>query len=238
MSEDKWIWIVAGPPGAGKTSLAARLFPDWIGTSRHIDADDTKGFDDGDDLPPGLFHRIVPVSKRLQIAEVGKRSFVVETRMMNRKPLIAAQRLRRRGWHLAFVYLALPRLDLCRVRIGARINMGGGDVAPGHLERGFNAALSELPKYLDIADRWLVLDSSGRRRPLIAHGVRYYAAASQADALRALAPRYPFRQALPSHRDAPWADNVTAEFVRLAQTHGLLSHLRTVADDVERRTLG
>lgn len=103
MNTDKRMWIIAGPPGSGKTSLTQRLFPSWLGTSRHIDADDTLGFGDGDDLPPGLHKRVVAVSKRLEVAELGNRSFVVETRFMSRKPLSATLRLRRRGWGVTLI---------------------------------------------------------------------------------------------------------------------------------------
>ncbi len=231
----KWIWIIAGPPGAGKTSLCARLFPEWIGTSRHIDADDITGFDPDDDLPPTLHKRIVPVTKRLQIANVGERDFAIETRFLNREPLIAAQKLGRRDWRVALIYLALPRIDLCRQRVRARVALGGPDVPADTMARTFRTALDELGKYLDIADRWLILDSSGRRRPRIAHGDRTSATAFQADALRALAPGYPFHPAPPAKRSAPWADMVTNEFDKMARRHDMLDRLRSLAFGLEQR---
>lgn len=229
----RWIWIVAGPPGAGKSTLTARLFPTWIDTSRHIDADDTLAFSEGEDVPPGLHDRVVSLSKRFQVAEVGARDFVIETRMINDEPLITAQKLRRRGWRVAFVYLALPRIDLCWKRVRARTAVGGTDVPSDMMERGFTSALDQIPKYLDIADRWLLLDSSGRRRPRIGHGTLTSAVAFQADALRALTPSYPLKSAQPSHRSAPWADMVTTEFDKLARRHGVLERLRSIADVVE-----
>ena len=149
------MWIIAGPPGSGKSTLAQRLFPRDIGTTRHIDADDTRGFDAADDLPEAVMKRIVPVSKRLEIAETGGRSFIVEPRLMSRKPLSAAIRLRRRGWGVSMIYLALPKIQLCRERVRARILKGGDDVPDELIEKSFRASLDNLPRYIDASAKWV-----------------------------------------------------------------------------------
>jgi len=235
MSETKRMWIVAGPPGAGKSGLTRNLFPDWIGTSRHVDADDTLGFEDADDLEPGLYRHIVPVSKRLEIAEVGARDFVVETRMVSRKPLSAAIRLRRHGWQVSLIYLALPRIDLCRRRVRARVARGGDDVDAEIMERAFTASLENLPRYIDAAERWLILDSSGARKPLIARGSHAAAVAAQDDALRGLLPDYPFLPASADVRNDPWADPVEAAFAKLARWQTTLDRLIGLAQAMEDR---
>lgn len=230
------MWIVAGPPGAGKSTLSAALFADRIGTTRHIDADDTRGFDDTDDLPQGLVKQIVPVSKRLEIAEAGGRSFVVETRLINRKPLSAAIRLRRRGWRVAMIYLALPRVDLCRQRIRARVSKGGEDISDFLMEKGFRAALDNLPKHIDASERWIVLDASGARKPVIARGAYASAVQEQSDALGALLPGYPFLPAAASVRiDKDWMEPIVGTFKQLQRWQSTIDHLMAVAADMEAR---
>ncbi len=238
MDTHRRMWIIAGPPGAGKSTLAQRLFPRDIGTTRHIDADDTRGFDAADDLPEAVMKRIVPVSKRLEIAETGGRSFVVETRLMSRKPLSAAIRLRRRGWGVSLIYLALPKIQLCRDRVRARVLKGGDDVSDELMEKSFRASLDNLPHYIDASEKWVVIDSSGARKPLIAHGSYAGAVTSQADALKALSPDYPFIPAARSVINDTWFTPVVAEFSSVQRWQMTLDRLMRIADNIEGLSTG
>ena len=231
------IWIIAGPPGSGKSTLSYRLFPDWVGTSRHIDADDLQGFAHADDLPKGTTHEIIPVSKRLSIAELANRSFVIETRLVSRKPLATAIKLRRRGWKVHFVYLAFPEIGGCRQRVRQRVARGGSDIADDVMERAFEASLKFLPQYIETSDRWLILDSSGVRPPRIARGRAFQAIPNQRDALQGLLPDFPFRRWTKDMERDNWADPVQWEFVSLARWESTMTHLLDLADKMTTRSL-
>lgn len=231
------VWIIAGPPGSGKTALCQRLFPDWIGTSRHIDADDLQGYSPADDLPKGTIHQVVPVSKRLTIAELANRSFVIETRFMSRKPLATAIKLRRRGWQVHLVYLAFPDLGGCWHRIRQRVARGGEDVSDDVMNKAFSASLKQLPQYVETSDRWLILDSSGARPPRIARGRSFQAIPNQRDALQGLMPGFPFRRWTKDIERDAWADPVQWEFVSLAKWEQTVDHLLNIANQMTSRDL-
>lgn len=231
------IWIIAGPPGAGKSSLTSRLFPEWIGTSRHIDADGSQVSSHADDLPAGTFHQVVPVSKRLQIAELANRSFVIETRLVSRKPLSTAIKLRRRGWKVHFVFLALPDIGLCWHRIRQRVIRGGDEVSDDVMNRAFTASIKFLPQYVETADRWLILDSSGARAPRIARGRAFQAIPNQRDALQGLMPDFPFRRWTKDMERDTWADPVQWEFVAVTKWEATVNHLLDVANQMNTRAL-
>ena len=234
---EKRIWLIAGPPGSGKSGLAQSLFPGWTGTSRLIDADHAHAFTPSDDLHEDMLRdlhaRTVPFSKRLDVAELADREFVIETRLVNREPLSAAVKLRRRGWRVFMVYLALPRIDLCRARVRARVQRGGANVRDEVLEIGFRAALDNLPQYVDLAERWLIIDSSGARSPLIARGAHAAAVAEQPDAMRALLPDYPFLPAGRALEAETWTGPVIDAFTHLARWQSSIDHLLRVAEDME-----
>lgn len=233
MTTDKIMWIIAGPPGAGKSELVRRLFPEHVGTSRHVDADDTDGFAVAAELPEAVKIPSIPVTRRLDIAKAGNRSIVVESRLLNREPLSAAIRLRRRGWSVRLVYLALPKIQLCRERVRARVAKGSSDVDDEMMEQAFKASLQNLPHYIDAAERWLILDSSGARKPVIARGSYAGAIPMQADALRALLPAYPFLPAANAVKADPWAGPVVSAFDEISRWQSTLDHLMRLADTME-----
>jgi len=233
MTADKTMWMIAGPPGAGKSELTKRLFADVIGTSRHIDADDTQGFADADDLPESPHKGIIPISKRLEIAEAGNRRFVVESRLVSRQPITTALQLRRRGWGMTLVYLALPKIQLCRERVRSRIAKGGADLGDEEMECAFRASMDNLAHTIDAADRWLILDSSGARKPVIARGSYAGAIPLQGDALRALLPAYPFLPAANGVKADTWAEPVIRAFAEVTRWQSTLDHLMRLADTME-----
>ena len=233
MDSEERMWIIAGPPDAGKTSLTQRLFPSWLGTSRYVDADDTQGFGDASDLPDEIHKRVVAISKRLEVAEFGQRSFVVESRHVSRKPLSATLRLRRRVWGVTMIYLALPKIDLCRARIRSRILNGGDDVSSEIMERSFTASMKNPPRHVDAADKWLIMDSSGARKTRIARGSYAAAVTNQADVLRGLLPGYPFLPASKSVLADTWADAIEIEFSQLSRLQTTLDRLVNIAENIK-----
>lgn len=104
------------------------------------------------------------------------------------------------------------------------------------MERAFRASLDNLPRYIDAAERWLILDSSGARKPLIAHGSYAGAAPKQADALKALLPDYPFIPAARSVAADPWADPIVETFAKLSRWQSSIDHLMRIADNMESQS--
>ncbi|MBO6519437.1 MAG: hypothetical protein JJ900_00990 [Rhodospirillales bacterium] len=176
--------------------------------------------------------------KRLEIAETGGRSFVVETRLMSRKPLSAAIRLRRRGWGINLIYLALPKIQLCRERVRARVLKGGEDVSDELLEKTFRASLDNLAHYIDAAERWVMIDSSGARKPLIGYGSHAGVVPEQADALKALLPAYPFIPAARAVQQDQWHLPVIETFTQISRWQSTLDRLMRVADNIEGLSAG
>lgn len=235
MTTDRMLWIVAGPPGAGKTALASALFAKWRGTPRLIDADDpatpgAAGIADGRRGP--LTALDIAIEDAVTLGE----SFAVESRLVMREPLSTALRLRRTGWPTTLIYMALPRIDLCRARIDGRVLSGGADILTEDLETGFRAALDNLPRHIDAAARWLILDGTGLRPPRIAEGAHAGAVIHQEDAFRALLPDYPAIPAAASVRADRWPDPVLAIFNEVAARCRTLERLMRVAERMEEIT--
>jgi len=237
MNADNTLWIVAGPPGAGKTALARTLFPGWAERARVIDADDPANPGSGGGLRP-RHGGATALDRRIEDAVVQNQSFAIESRLAMREPLSTALRLRRAGWQTGLVYIALPRIDLCRERIMGRVMAGGEDIDEDILTRDFQTALANLPGHIDAAARWILLDGTGSRAANIAEGAHAGALIHQPDVFRALLPDYPAMPAASSVREDRWASAVLKAFAKVSARCRTLDRLLRLAGRLDATSGG
>jgi predicted ABC-type ATPase len=137
-------WIIAGPNGAGKTTFAMEYLPQMAGCSRFINADLIAA-----GLSPLAPERELLAASRLFLTEIdaaiGKREdFAFETTLAGRSYLKLLRRLRAEGWRVELIYLALPSLQMSKLRVAERVRHGGHDVPVNDLERRFGRSLANL----------------------------------------------------------------------------------------------
>ena len=135
-------WIIAGPNGAGKTTFAMEYLPQMAGCSRFINADLIAA-----GLSPLAPERELLAASRLFLGEldaaIGKREdFAFETTLAGRSYLKLVRRLRAEGWRVELIYLALPNLEMSKLRVAERVRHGGHDIPVTDLERRFGRSLA------------------------------------------------------------------------------------------------
>lgn len=137
-------WIIAGPDGAGKTTFALEYLPTVAGCSRFINADLIAA-----GLAPLAPERELLAASRIFLREIAARvhareSFAFETTLSGRSHLKLIERLRRDGWRVELIYLALPSVEMSRLRVAERVAHGGHAVAESDIERRFPRSLRHL----------------------------------------------------------------------------------------------
>lgn len=137
-------WIIAGPNGAGKTTFALEFLPHVAGCSRFINADLIAA-----GLSPLAPERRLFAASRLFLSEIEARivqreDFAFETTLAGRGYLKLVRRLRAGAWRVELIYLALPSLEMSRLRVAERVAHGGHDIPAADIERRFARSLFNL----------------------------------------------------------------------------------------------
>ena len=137
-------WIIAGPNGAGKTTFALQYLPDIA---------DCQNFINADLIASGL-SPLAPESRLIQASRIflreienriqARQDFAFETTLSGRGYLKLIRRLRREGWQVELIYLALPTVEISIQRVAERVSHGGHDIPLEDLERRFPKSVRNL----------------------------------------------------------------------------------------------
>lgn len=137
-------WIIAGPNGAGKTTFALKYLPEVAHCEQFINADlIAAGLSP---LNPG---RGQLAASRLYLSEIercvqARQDFAFETTLSGRGYLRLVARLKREGWIVELIYLALLSVEMSRGRVAERVAHGGHDIPQAAIQRRFGRSLYNL----------------------------------------------------------------------------------------------
>ena len=137
-------WIIAGPNGAGKTTFALQYLPRLTNCRHFINADLIAA-----GLSPLAPERELLAASRLFIKEIENRvlsrqDFAFETTLSGRSYLRLIKRLHLEGWRVELIYLALPTVEMSKLRVAERVAHGGHDIPIQDIERRFPRSLHNL----------------------------------------------------------------------------------------------
>lgn len=137
-------WIVAGPNGAGKTTFALHYLPQVAKCARFINADLIAA-----GLSPLAPERELLAASRIFLREIEDaieegEDFAFETTLSGRSYLSLVKRLLATGWRVELVYLALPSVEMSRLRVAERVSHGGHNIPLKDIQRRFPRSLHNL----------------------------------------------------------------------------------------------
>jgi predicted ABC-type ATPase len=136
--------IIAGPNGAGKTTFALKYLPEVALGTAFVNADLIAA-----GLSPLAPEQQQLVAGRLFLQQIelhvtAGRDFAFETTLSGRGYLRLVRRLRLAGWRVELLYLALPNVEMSRLRVAERVEHGGHSIAPADIARRFPRSLRNL----------------------------------------------------------------------------------------------
>lgn len=136
--------IIAGPNGAGKTTFALDYLPNVANCSRFINADLIAA-----GLSPLAPERELVAASRIFLREIEeavqrREDFAFETTLAGRTYLKLIKQLKADGWQVELVYLALPSMEMSKLRVAERVAHGGHNIPVKDIERRFARSLRNL----------------------------------------------------------------------------------------------
>lgn len=137
-------WIIAGPNGAGKTTFALEYLPRVVHCSRFINADLIAA-----GLSPLAPERELLAASRMFLLEIRAsikqhEDFAFETTLAGRSYLKLIRNLRAEGWCVELIYLALPSMEMSKLRVAERVAHGGHNIPVADIERRFARSLKNM----------------------------------------------------------------------------------------------
>ena len=136
--------IVAGPNGAGKTTFALNYLPLVAPGTAFVNADLIAA-----GLSPLAPEQQTIAASRLFLRQIDShiaagRDFAFETTLAGRGYLRLVRRLRSAGWRVELFYLALPSVEMSRLRVAERVAHGGHSIPTDAIARRFPRSLKNL----------------------------------------------------------------------------------------------
>jgi predicted ABC-type ATPase len=137
-------WIIAGPNGAGKTTFALEYLPKVVSCTNFINADLIAA-----GLSPLAPERELIAASRIFLGEIeehiaSREDFAFETTLAGRTYLRLIERMQKDGWQVELIYLALPSVEMSKLRVAERVAHGGHNIPQQDIERRFPRSLHNL----------------------------------------------------------------------------------------------
>ena len=172
MNDHPELLVIAGPYGAGKSTLAPSLVRDRLNVSEFVNADviaqGLAAYDvESVAVEAGRF-----MLTRLRDLANKRKSFAFETTLAARSYASWIEGLRTIGYEFHLVFLWLPAPDFAIQRVADRVKMGGHEIHSDVIRRRYRSGLKNFfDLYQPIADTWRLIDNSDiQKRQLIASG--------------------------------------------------------------------
>jgi predicted ABC-type ATPase len=166
------LYIIGGANGAGKTTAALKLLPEFLSCYEYVNADSIAA-----GLSPFKPESVALQAGRLMLERLQTLAgsgvdFAFESTLASH-PLSVLERCRREAYTIHLLYIWLRSPELAVQRVAQRVRSGGHAVPEATIRRRYEAGRKNLVTlYTPLADDWMVYDNSGDELVLVAEGGR------------------------------------------------------------------
>ncbi|NBB88403.1 MAG: AAA family ATPase [Bacteroidetes bacterium] len=169
---EKYLYIIAGCNGVGKTTASYTILPEIIDCKEFVNADEiARG------LSPFQPEEVSFEAGRIMLGRInellkGDESFAFEKTLATRSYKSKVVKAQQNGYTVILLFFWLNNVELAKERVKTRVKEGGHNIPSKVIERRYIKGIINLfDIYIDIVDGTMVFDNSYGKHELIAQKI-------------------------------------------------------------------
>lgn len=163
------VYIIGGANGSGKTTVAKRLLPNFLGIYEYVNADEIAA-----GLSPFKPESVAIQAgklmlERLEYLKNTQTDFAFETTLAARSFAQFLRECKSLSYTINLIYFWLQTPELAVARVQSRVASGGHNIPEEVIRRRYQRGRINLNQlYLPLAQKWIVYDNSKDEPNLVA----------------------------------------------------------------------
>jgi predicted ABC-type ATPase len=163
------VYLIGGPNGSGKTTVAKKILPNFLGVIEYVNADEIAA-----GLSPFNPESVAIQAGRLMLERLITLKcqgidFAFESTLAARHFARFLRDCRSSGYRLNLIYFWLQSPELALERVHRRVASGGHNIPEDVVRRRYERGRINLVQlYLPLCDTWVIYDNSGDEPHLVA----------------------------------------------------------------------
>jgi predicted ABC-type ATPase len=164
------LYIISGCNGAGKTTASFTVLPEMLNCREFVNADE---------IARGI-SPFKPASVSIQAGKImlnridellnQKVDFAIETTLTTKSYLNTITKAKLLGYQVTLLFFWLNDVELAIERVKTRVLEGGHDIPEDVIRRRYIKGVQNLEQFTNVADYWLIINSSNGDLQFIAEG--------------------------------------------------------------------
>ena len=168
---DKYLYIISGCNGAGKTTASYTVLPDILDCREFVNADEiARG------LSPFNPDSMAIEAGRLMLKRIDEllyrnESFSIETTLASRSYLNLVRKAQAKGYQVSILFFWLRTPELAIQRVAERVRNGGHNIPENTIRRRYISGIKNLFElFIPEVDYWAIYDNTEQPRKKVASG--------------------------------------------------------------------
>lgn len=155
------LYIIGGANGAGKTTAAMTLLPQYLDVYEFVNADEiARGLNPLKPDSANLMAGRVMIERVHGLIE-SKANFAFETTCAGHHHAETIKQAKAAGYVTTLIFLWLPSADMAVQRVRSRVRQGGHNIPEPTIRRRYAAGLANLTKlFLPLVDEAVIYDNT------------------------------------------------------------------------------